>query len=464
MRTRLASLMVVVSFGCSGTADTPDAAGSDAAGSDAVIADGSHGDDAELADAGDRDGGSTIDEGWPVENAYSWNGSWTPSPAELPPDGLFDDEYFDGHAGSDGMPTPILPPGAWDWNDADDDLANWRNFSGNLGRFESLRDDGGRAFGWRLLGNVPDAVDYSGPAAYFEGSPGTDVMDLGPSGSVHSFAEGNLGDGPDVLVFDGSYSLDFRTGSSDRGAAHDDDLVIAGCTPTTGGAFDVLTTTIHTGPGADWVFARDLSRAAIDLGNGEGGRTDRTDPRDGSDLVVLRGNTHDFRVYGGRGDDVVVWHVDENEQTTTWLGPNFFGGGGAGAALWDDGGIDRLVLDVPTSTVLVGAVETPEGALSVRGTDGGTILDDPTQGDPFAAYCVECGEGPLGRRTVIFEYRSTGGTVHTGYFYVTAFEELQIGVGAGARVLRIDDVAGALVETSSAAPTTAPTPPDDLCR
>ena len=27
------------------------------------------------------------------------------------------------------------------------------------------------------------------------------------------------------------------------------------------------------GPGHDWVFVRDISRAAIDLGNGDGGRT-----------------------------------------------------------------------------------------------------------------------------------------------------------------------------------------------
>ena len=69
--------------------------------------------------------------------------------------------------------------------------------------------------------------------------------------SVNSIA-GNLGDGPDILVFRYSHSLDYRTGSSAAGSSRDDDLIIGGCAPNRDGAFDILTTTIHTGPGRDW--------------------------------------------------------------------------------------------------------------------------------------------------------------------------------------------------------------------
>ena len=69
---------------------------------------------------------------WPTPNAWSWDGSW--EPAEFPLDGLLDNEYFDGHPDIHGTPTPILPPGEWDWNDDDNDLANWRNFSTSSSR------------------------------------------------------------------------------------------------------------------------------------------------------------------------------------------------------------------------------------------------------------------------------------------------------------------------------------------
>lgn len=430
------------------------------------------GDDGELTGdtdgggGGGRDGGVVVprDAGpppdlstWPTANEWSWNGSWAPAAADFPVPGLLDDEYGDGHDG-----TPVLPPGEWDWNDAGNDLANWRNFESNLGSFDPLMDSMGRQYGWRLVGVSP-SVDYQGPAAYFEGSSGTDILDLGPMGSIHSFAAGNLGDGPDVLVFDSSHSLDFRTGSSLSGSSRDDDLVIAGCRPNTDDGFDVLTTTVHTGPGNDWVFVRDISRAAIDLGNGESGRTDALDPADGHDLIVLRGNTHDFRVFGGRGDDVAVWHLDDNVQTVTWLGPNFFGGGGKGSALWDDPGTDRLVLAVPADTRMVTSTPTPNGGLLVMPTDGEFVDDPPTAADPFATYCVECGTGPGGRKTIILEYNSADGSVHTGYFFVTAFEELQVGVGEGARVYRLDDVAGTatLDETLEASP--APGFPPEMC-
>jgi hypothetical protein len=409
---------------------------------------------------GRRDAGPPVPSGeWPTPNEHSWNGSWSPADGDFPIAGLLDDEYFDGHDAS-----PILPPGEWDWDDGRDDLANWRNFENNLGRFQQLKDARDRHFGWALAPNEPEACDYQGPGFYFEGSSGPDQMDLGPRGEIHSSGDGNLADGPDVLVFNSSFSLDYRTGSSERGSARDDDLVIGGCDENADGEFDILTSTFHTGPGADWVFVRDISRSAVDLGNGAGGRTDTLDDGDGNDLVVIRGNAHDFRVYGGAGNDVAVWFVDEVVQTTTFLGPNFFGGGGAGDALWDEG-TDRLVLAVPTATPIVPRGSTPDGALMVRASDGDVRLDDPTQGDPFARYCIECGTGPGGRKTLILEYRSLdGGAVFTGHFYVTAFEEVQVGLGDGARVYRIDDVAGTLTEMPGADPFLPPTPPADYCQ
>jgi len=420
----------------------------------APAADGGADSDADMDSDADTDSDSDTDgdaDGWPESHEWSWDGSWAPADGDFPLDGLLDDEYFDGHEDGEGEPTPVLPPGEWDWDDGNDDLANWRNFETNLGAFGVMLDSQDRHYGWRLEPNEPDACDYSGPAMYFEGSAGTDLLDLGPAGALHSFASGRLADGPDVLVFERSWSLDFRTGSSVDGAMRDNDLVMAGCGANPDGEFDVTTSTIHTGPGRDWVFVRDISRAAIDLGNGADGRTDTIDPDDEGDLVVLRGNTHDFRVFGGAGDDTVVWYPDETVQTTTWLGPNFFGGGGIGGALWDDGGVDLLVLAVPDETELVLETPTPPGSLLFRATDGGYIVDEPTVADPFAAYCVECGEGPGGRRTVILEYVSADESVQTGYFYVTAFERLQIGTGPDARVFELDDVGGEAVLDSGGA-------------
>lgn len=397
---------------------------------------------------------------WPTANAYSWNGLWTPS---FPMNGLFDNEYFDGHRGPDGWVTPILPPGAWDWNDANDDTANWNNFDRNIGEFAARVDASGHQYGWTLVPNTPDAVDFSGAAMYFEGSPGTDYIDCGPHGDIGSYGSGNLADGPDVLIFNSSRSLDFRTGATSRGYVFDDDLVIAGCDVNAPLTYDIRTTTIHTGPGNDWVFVRDLSAAAVDLGNPEG-RTDADDVHDGNDLVVVRGNTEDFRVLGGHGDDVAVWYIDENVRTDRWLGPNFFGGGGWGAGVWADTGTDRLVLAVPDDTDVVTSTPTPAGALMVKGTDGHLIDDTPTASDPYAHYCVECSESPAGRRTVIMEYKSADGQVFTGYFYVTAFEELQIGTGSGARVFRINDRTGTLTEDSGLEPFLPPSAPADLCR
>ena len=400
--------------------------------------------------------------GWPTPNEYSWNGSWAPT--AFPIDGLLDNEYFDGHVGRDGTATPVLPPGLWDYTDADNDLANWRNFYDHHGDFQMLMDMAGHHYGWRFVPNMPDAADFGGASAYFEGSSGPDIIDLGPGGHMNSYGQGNLANGPDILVFDVSWSLDFRTGATGRGGDRDDDLVVAGCGENPDGSFDIETTTIHTGPGSDWVFIRDLSRAGIDAGNGDGGLTSVLDPLDGHDLVVYRGNTQDFRFSGGAGNDVAVWYVDDNVQTTPFLGPNFFGGGLWGGALWGDPGVDRLVLAVPTTTTMVTTTPTPPGAILIRPTDGGLIDDTPTADDPYAHYCVECGTGPGGRKTVILEYNSASGAIHTGYFYVTAMEELQVGVGPGARVYRIDDVAGALIEDATLTPLVPPSFPDEYCR
>lgn len=407
-------------------------------------------------------GGTSGSAGWPAPNDWSWDGSWSPATSDFPLAGLFDNEYFDGHADAQGNPTPILPPGAWDWDDAANDLANWRNFEQNIGTFQPLTDSGGRQYGWTLAPKTPGAVDYSGPAMYFEGSSGADVLDLGAKGTLHSLSDASLADGPDVLVFNASYSLDFRTGSSSAGHARDNDLVVAGCDANPDGSFDITTTTIHTGPGSDWVFARDLDRSAIDLGNGANGRTDTLDPNDGDDLVVLRGNTHDFRVFGGAGDDVAVWYVDDNVQTAQWLGPNFFGGGGLGDALWDNG-TDRLVLAVPASTPIVSQTPTPDGSLLVKAASGAYVDDPPTKNDPYAYYCVECGTGPAGQKTLILEYNSADGSVHTGYFYVTGFEELQLGVGPGAKVFRLDNVAGSATAAPDLPPFAPPSAPAERC-
>lgn len=365
--------------------------------------------------------------------------------------------------GGDGMPTPILPPGEWDYAPDNAELANWRNYKGNIGDLTPLKDADTHHYGWRLVPAHPGEVDYEGPGDYFEGSSGADELFLGKNGKIHGFGKGNLAGGPDILVFDQSATLDFRTGTDLGPAGADNDLVIAGCKDRPDGSFGVDLTTIHTGPGHDWVFVRNLDRAAVDLGNGAAGRTDTVDNNDGDDLVVLRGNTHDFRVFGGGGNDTAVWYIDDNVQTSMWLGPNFFGAGGHESALWNDSGTDRLVLAVPASTPIVTTTPTPNGSLLVKATDGHFEIDEPTAADPFAVYCIECGESDAGRRTVIFEYNSANGKVKTGYFFVTAFEELQVGVGNGATVYRIDDRTGTVSAAPDLEATDVPAPPASYC-
>jgi hypothetical protein len=341
-------------------------------------------------------------------NIYSWDGSFNPKDSDFPLTGLFDNEYKD------------LPPGKWDWNDADNDKANYRNFAAKIGTFEALKDSKGNQFGWRLIGNTPDAVDYEGSAIPFEGSPGTDIINLGKNGVIHSFGQGNLGDGPDILVFDGAYSLDFRTGSSLSSsslpwAINDNDLVIAGCKENDDTDFDISGTTIHTGPGSDLVFVRDMERAAIDAGNGGNGDTSVIDPNDGDDTVIYRGNMLDFRFFGGNGNDTAVWYVDEVNQSpsTKWLGPDFFGGGGAGDAIWGDKGIDTLVLVIPTDTEITDITPTQPGQLLVRipyDYSKDIVWDNPVYDDIYARYCISCGISDENKKTLTLEYVKKDGT------------------------------------------------------
>jgi hypothetical protein len=411
--------------------------------------------------------------GGPSPNAYSWDGAWTPADGDFPIPGLFDDEYFDGHS-VEGQPTPILPPGRWDWIDADNDWANWRNLARNLGTFGRLRDNCGRHYGWRFLPLYPDAVDFQGPGEYFDGSSGTDLLLLGTRGRIHSIS-GSLGGGPDVLVFGGAWSLDYRTGVQGAvNAAHDDDLVVAGCRDGQVAAecqqalYPVCTTTIHAGPGADTIFARNLRASAIDAGNGAGGRTDTLDPTDGDDFAVLGGSVKDVRFFGGLGDDVLVWYADEMGEKTPYQGGDYFGGGGAGEALWGDPGTDRLVMAVPDATRIVRSPSSPPvpGTILIIVADPGVTApwwDEPTVNDPYAKYCITCGEGPLGQHTLYLQYASADGTVDTGYISVTAFEELQVGIGPAAKVYRLNQATGAATEAADRTPISPPAYPYEWC-
>lgn len=406
-------------------------------------------------------------DGWPVSNVYSWDGSWVPAAGEFPLSGMFDDEYFDGHTNWNGVVSPILPPGEWDWDDANDDLANWKNFSTSIGVWAELVDAAGNLFGWQLQGNTPQSIPYSGAAAYYEGTNGTEVLDLGPGGIINSFTNGNLRDGPDVLVFNSGWSLDFRTGSTGAGSERDNDLVIGGCEVAPTNDFTYHQATIHTGPGRDWVFARNVNGAAIDAGNGDGGITDALDPTDGNDLVMIAGNARDFRVFGGYGSDTVVWYLDDaNIDSIAFGGPNFFGGGGSGEALWADPGVDRLVFVIPPDTAIVDSTPTPPGSLLVRVWDefeDEIWWDAPVYDDPYARYCITCGTGPAGQKTINFEYLSADESFFTGWFWVTEFEELQLGDGPDAIVYAIDPTNATLTVIPDAEPTIPPAWPWEWC-
>ena len=401
---------------------------------------------------------------WPVPNAWSWDGSWTPADSDFPLAGLLDAKYNDGHIVPVNQVSPILPPGRWDWDDAQSDLATWRGFQKDIGTWEQLVDPCGHSYGWRLVPNTPGAVDFGGAAEYFHGSSGADLLFLGANGTLHSI-DGDLGDGPDVLVFDRAWLLDYRTGSSKTGSLHDDDLVVAGCTPKTDPAelYGIYSSSIHTGPGSDLVFVRDLRSGAIDAGNGAGGDTSVLDPDDGDDLVIFRGNIKDARFFGGMGNDVAVWYVGEMLEKTTYQGGDFFGGGGWGDALWGDPGTDRLVLVVPPDTPIVDKPATPPGSLLVM-TAGDVLKVDEGTKDYFdAKYCIPCGVGPNGERSIIIEYVSADSAIETGYVSVTAMEELQLGLGAGAKVYRLDQVNGHAILDPTLKPIDVPEFPAALC-
>lgn len=402
-------------------------------------------------------------DGWPgAANDHSWDGSWSPSPSDLPPDGLYDDIYFDGHE-VEGAPSPVLPPGEWDYEEVHL-LANWDNFEQNLGGFEELVDPAGDPFGWRLLPVSPDGTEATALMQYFHGSSGADVVDLGPAGSIHSAgnpAYGDpigLGDGPDMLRFRTGYSGAVRTGSSATGGLRDNDLVVFGSGGSLApGEYDLTTFTVHTGPGSDLVLASNWERAAVDLGNGNDGSTDAIDPDDGPDMVIIGGNARDFRIFGGNGGDVFAWKVDEvNQEADTWLGPNFFGGGGWGDAIWGDDGEDRLILDVPPDTPIVGApADLTDGSLLVMIQSGyEPVIDTPTEEDPYARYYVTAPEGSAGERTLTLQYRSADGSVDTAYFYVTAVELLQLGSDEASPVYVMDPVSGTATLDDTVAPIT----------
>jgi hypothetical protein len=406
-------------------------------------------------------------QNWPSSNTYSWDGSWAPS---FPVHGLIDPKYDGSHR--TGGESPTLPPGKWDYGN-DDNLSNWGNFSSNIGTFEPLLDGDGRQYGWKLKRITSKPVNADVALGFFKGTPGADIMNLGPDGKMGSLGADDargLGDGPDILVFNYAYAVDYRTGSTETGWSDDDDLVVAGCREKTDESFDIEATTIHTGPGSDWVFIRNLARAAVDLGNGANGRTDSVDLHDGDDLVVIRGNSYDFRIFGGAGSDTFIWYVDDNRyQTTAWLGPNFFGTGGDGSALWkanasqDASSVDRLVLAVPEDTPVVGQDGGGKGKIAVWASTGGSQEDPPTQDDPYAAYCLECGTGPGGERMLYVWYQSADGKIDSGYFGLTDIEELQVGIDPG-RVYRLDKVTGTATLAVGAPPPVAPPSwPTDYC-
>lgn len=389
---------------------------------------------------------------WPgASNAFSWDGSWDPEINPIPPVGLLDALYFDGHD-VNGNPSPLLPPGNWDFVSpmlVVSPLANFNSFKTKIGTFVPLKDEESGQYGWRLV-NSNDVTEFDFAANPFDGSSGTDVVDVGPGGRVRFSDAFGMADGPDMMRFEMASASDWRLGSELTGGANDNDLVIGGTEAVLASdASDVRTCTVHTGPGRDLVFMNNMNRAAIDLGNGGDGRTDTLDENDGDDLAVIGRNFLDCRVYGGGGDDVFVWYIDEANKNTPLLKNSFFGGGGWEPADWADTGIDRVVLVVPTDTVVFSSTDLPSpGTIQVRIPTNYNPLpvpDLPTIDDVFARYSSTAGLGPDGRHTMIFDYFSASGEVRSGFIFVTAIEEFQVGLGADAKVYRLDDIAGVAI-------------------
>ncbi len=398
---------------------------------------------------------------WPGSaNAYSWDGSWTPGADSFPLNGLHDDTYNDGHLVG-GNPSPVLPPGRWDWPCAEEvcALASWKSFSEEIGTFDALIDRHSRAFGWRLVANEYPATVLDSRVELFEGSFGTDVLDCGNEGRIEHSGGLTLGDGPDVIRYRTCEAADWRTGSSETAHAHDNDLVIAGGdTALDAGDYDVTASTVHTGPGRDLVFVNNIARAAVDLGNGVGGRTDALDADDDGDIAVLGGNFDDVRLFGGNGDDVFIWRVDEINMASGYVTGNFFGGGGWNPGVWDEG-VDRLVLDVPLDTPLLPhtpGAELAQGSATLNLFDEYSeepVPDGLMQDDPLTRYYVYAGIGPEGQKTLTLRYRSASDHVRA-LVMLTAIEEIQIGIGENARVYKVDQVNGKAEPSASLKPVT----------
>lgn len=215
--------------------------------------------------------------------------------------------------------------------------------------------------------------------------------------------------------------------------------------------------TVHTGPGSDLVFVRNLGQAGVDLGNGAGGRTDTLDRSDGDDMILLAGNMRDFRVFGGYGNDVFVWYVDEVVDER-FLGPSFYGAGGWPPAMWSDEGVDRLVMMIDPSTKVVHQRsehdDNPGSLLSFVYADYAPTVDAPTANDGYARYQGTAEIGPGNQHTVTLSYRSANGRVFTHDFYITAVEEIQFGAAADAKVYRVSQADGTLTLDASLAPIT----------
>jgi hypothetical protein len=391
-------------------------------------------------------------------NDYSWDGSWSPAPEDFPLDGLTDLD-----------PTQAgLPPGHWGWDGdcscaGNEGTAIYDNeFVAKGLDFEPLVDSEARLFGWRLVDTDGGTTELNHRGDAFDGSNGVDLFDLdflqgtGPGDTTPGI---NLGEGPDLLRYQTGWSVDLRTGATDRGALFDNDLVILGSEDVlASNEYDIDGTTIHTGPGSDLVFVRNFGPAAIDLGNGGSGRTDTLDEADGDDLVVVAGNARDFRIFGGYGDDTFIWYVDE-VLDDRFLGPSFYGGGGWGEAIWGDPGVDRLVLVVDPDTEIVHARgdhdDNPGSLLSFVYADYAPNVDAPTEQDAFARYNGLAEVGPGDAHTITLSYRSPDGRVFTQDSYITAVEQIQLGLGDGARVYSVDQVTGQLTEDDSLEPIAA---------
>jgi hypothetical protein len=378
-------------------------------------------------------------------NDYSWDGSWIPT--EFPLDNMLDDVYnTEGVYTLEGnIPSPILPPGEWDW-ETTTSMANYRNFSSNMGTFEALLDQDNNQYGWKFIPLDPGGTDVASGMSFFEGSSGLNVINLGNNGQVHSTGDINFGNGLTMLRFKESWSLDLRTGSSENAnIGNDNDLVLAGSdSPISSGEFEVETTTIHTGPGRDLVFVNNMQQAAIDLGNGANGRTDAIDPNDRGDMVIIDGNQYDCRFFGGAGDDIFIWYINNSHHSNAWIGSNLYGTGGYGEAQWTND-TDRLIFVLPDDTPVVGSEvgSTPNGSVKLwqQNPFPANQEDEPMAGQVYARYHTAYTNNE-GRRTMLIEYRTPDGNTTTGYMSLVSFEELQVGIGENAKVYKIDDKTG----------------------